>query len=230
MKIKFIPSCEDTQILIPPPEPSSMNLPDWYLRSETFDYSNIKFDDDDRPARVLKQCMPFLDSIRCGYVQKTWCDLIVTRDDENVYVRQAPGPLMFSGRNRKNLPTGSNYLDQEFVWVSPWMPKLPSGYSCLYVHPLNRFDLPFSTVSGIIDSDVFYHSPNGNMPFYIEKNFTGIIPMGTPMYQMIPFKRDEWSSKIEEYDNILIRKNHFAIVQNFFGSYKNNFWQKKRYK
>lgn len=230
VKIEFIPSSSDTEILIPPPDPASCNLPNWYIKSKNFSKNNIKFDKNQIMIKELKQCMPFLDSISSGYMQRTWCDIYVSRDDENVYIQQAAGPDLFSSRAEKNMPTDDSYLDKEFTWISPWIPKTPKGYSCLYVNPLNRLDLPFHTASGIVDTDVFYHSPNGNIPFYLKKNFSGIIPAGTPMYQIIPFKRDNWTSGIVKYNDLAMKRNHFFILKNFWGVYKNNFWQKKKYR
>ena len=34
-----------------------------------------------------------------------------------------------------------------------------------------------------------------NFPFFIKEGFTGLIPYGTPIVQIIPFKRDDWKSK-----------------------------------
>ena len=45
---------------------------------------------------------------------------------------------------------------------------------------------------GIVDTD---RSPQPiNFPFFIKKNFVGTIEVGTPVVQLIPFKRDDWKS------------------------------------
>jgi hypothetical protein len=36
------------------------------------------------------------------------------------------------------------------------------------------------------------------MPFFVVKGFTGIIPAGTPYAQMLPFKRENWESEIND--------------------------------
>ena len=36
-----------------------------------------------------------------------------------------------------------------------------------------------------------------NVPFVIKNNFSGIIERGTPMFQVIPFKREKWDSKFD---------------------------------
>ena len=35
------------------------------------------------------------------------------------------------------------------------------------------------------------------MPFFIIKGFTGILPAGTPYAQILPFKRENWSSEVD---------------------------------
>jgi hypothetical protein len=35
------------------------------------------------------------------------------------------------------------------------------------------------------------------MPFFIVKGYTGVIPAGTPYAQMLPFKRENWSSELD---------------------------------
>ena len=103
---------------------------------------------------------------------------------------------------------------------------MPDGYSGLIVHPLNRLDLPFFTISGTVDFDTFYYPKVTNIPFYIKKGFSGIIPKGTPMFQIIPVKREHWESKKEknhtEENNL---KN--SIFKN--GIYRKDNWVKKRF-
>jgi hypothetical protein len=47
-----------------------------------------------------------------------------------------------------------------------------------------------------VDTDVL--ETHANSPFVIEENFEGIIPKGTPMFQVIPFKRENWEMEISE--------------------------------
>ena len=56
--------------------------------------------------------------------------------------------------------------------------------------PINRFDLPFLSISGFIDCNYGF-SLAGNMPFFIKKGFEGVIPAGTPYMQIIPIKNIE---------------------------------------
>jgi hypothetical protein len=106
--------------------------------------------------------------------------------------------------------------------------KTPRGWSILVVQPLNRFDLPWTITSGIMDTDQY--STSGNIPFFIREDFDGIIAEGTPIAQVIPFKRQDWKSEIDD-DNqanppVSFLNNVFNPPFNF---YKRTFWKRKKY-
>ena len=124
------------------------------------------------------------------------------------------------------MPIDESFHKIEFTWERHWAVLLPKGYSGLVVHPLNRIDLPFYTLSGIVDFDMYNHSKIGNLPFYLKKGFTGIIPKGTPMYQIIPIKRNDWIAKEEKFDAIESYKK-YKVRASILHSYKKLFWQKK---
>ena len=94
---------------------------------------------------------------------------------------------------------------------------------------MNHFDLPFRSLDAVIDADKYYHEYGGQYPFYMNKGFSGVIPSGTPMYQIVPIKRNDWSSSSEKFDSDINRKRQHLIRKKFVGAYKNMFWQKKNF-
>ena len=140
----------------------------------------------------LKMCLPFVDAISCGFIQKTWCDIYIDKSDNSMKYYWAHSPAPLGDRATTNITISEKYYPLEFHWKNPWIPRTPKGWSVLITHPNNRLDLPFTTLSGIIDSDNFYHVEFGQYPFYVDANFEGLIPVGTPMFQIMPFKRDDW--------------------------------------
>ena len=66
--------------------------------------------------------------------------------------------------------------------------------------------------------------------FYIKNDFTGIIPKGTPLAQIFPFKRDDWK---HEFAEPLTQKENqklkFKLLSKIERSYQKQFWQKKSY-
>lgn len=217
VKISFVPGKQEIQESVPPPEQSKNFIPKWYK---------------DIPGKQdlinVKKCIPFLDSMSHGYIQKTWADIHVEKSSDGITVSCNDTVCLFSVRETSDIPTGDQYYDFQLIWQRPWSPVLPDGYSGLVVHPLNRLDLPFLTLSGIVDFDKSIHAPVGNIPFYIKRGFVGVIPTGTPMFQIIPIKREEWTSEVTAYsesfwdEKVEERKG----ISDF---YKKKLWQKKSF-
>jgi hypothetical protein len=89
---------------------------------------------------------------------------------------------------------------------------------------------PFTILDGIVDTDS-YNAPV-NFPFVLNDwGFEGLIPAGTPMAQVIPFKRESWQMEIgsqEEFE--AQQKTTIHLRTSFFDSYKNKFRSPKEYK
>lgn len=232
MKITFIPPTEEFEKFIDPPEPASKLIPKWYKDSPRFDEKEVGFATNNMLTNfTLKQCMPFFDTLTTGYIHKTWTDIYVEkRDDDSIVLRQKNGPKIIGQRPHASVPIPETYYQEEFVWQTGWTPKTPKGYSCIVTSPFNRTDLPFFTATGIVDSDDFYHIHQGNFPFFIRKGFHGFIPKGTPMYQIIPFKRDEWKMEVEKFSEQDNEKRSRVLTSMYYGAYKKLFWKKKSFK
>jgi hypothetical protein len=229
-KISFIPSSEDVENYISCPKPSKNYLPLWYKNSESIPK---KFIHDNKNGeiknKVVKMCMPFLDSLSNGYIQESWCDIKIEKVENKINFYYSSDPQIMDARENSSIPLLKNFYNIEFIWKMPWEIKTDPGYSILITHPLNRIDLPFYTLSGIIDSDFYFHGKFGNIPFYINKDFEGIIPCGTPLYQIIPIKRNSFIHIPLKYNKKKSNKNYYIATKKFWGTYKNNFWQKKQF-
>ena len=217
MKITFVPGTKEIEDNVISPQPAKKFIPEWY--------KNIKAGKD---FPNVKKCIPFLDSISSGYVQTTWCDINVTEEKDGLKIVFDSKVPIFGSRKTSDMPVDKSFYETEFVWQRPWSTILPDGYSALIVHPLNRVDLPFVTMSGIIDFDKSIHAPIGNIPFFIKKGFTGTIPAGTPMFQLIPFKREDWSSENQPYSDVFWQKK-LNERKGISDIYKKIVWQKKHY-
>lgn len=186
------------------PGPTIKTIPEWYRKADRFaidpqtnDYWINPHDGGKIPT--WKACPAVFDIMGTGYVFKTPCDIDVYEDAQGQiqikvldeynkdFIGDRPPMHQFVS------PRG--YHEKHFAWWSDWTVVLPEGYSALYAQPFNRFELPFLTTSGIIDNDKV-HLP-GTMPFFIAEGFTGIIPAGTPYAQLLPFKREDWTSEVD---------------------------------
>ena len=178
-------------------------------------------------------CMPFTDTFVTGYIQETWTDIWIEHNENGTFFYHPAGPKIMSERplEASSLsPYISGFLPQHFTWHPPWMPELPKGYSCIITHPLNRDELPFKTLTGIIDCDKFYTSEKqSNIPFLLKEDFSGMIKKGTPMYQIIPFKRENWKSSVNKWDLQKQLAITQKIRQHMWNGYKKLCWTRKRF-
>jgi hypothetical protein len=135
-------------------------------------------------------------------------------------VEQAP-----NHPNKGNLPTVSSYPK----WINPWAITTPPGYSVLFTAPMHRESV-FTILDGIVDTDTY--SAPVNFPFVLNDwGFEGLIPAGTPIAQVIPFKRDSWEMEIGGQEEFVNQNKVTTLLRTkFFDSYKNQYRQHKEYK
>ena len=56
-----------------------------------------------------------------------------------------------------------------------WTIEAPPGYSLLFTHPVNRADLPFTTLTGLVDCDAFHHNPLNFPARWHDRSFNGVL-------------------------------------------------------
>lgn len=88
----------------------------------------------------------------------------------------------------KSLETG-----QYIKLVTPWRFITPKGVSLMSLPVMHEPDANFSVIPGIVHTD-YYHQINVVINVHSDKEF--VIPAGTPIMQLIPFKRDTNTKKI----------------------------------
>ncbi len=236
MEINFTPN-ENLEYFYPKPKPAIKFLPAWYKSMPKYtDNSKISKLSDTNPGSTnttLRLCSPFLDSLASGYIIELACDIEVTQTNETISARwrfeeeiidahpkrQAPDlPKAFEGR-----------YDDIFKFNNIYTIHTPKGYSTLFTHPLNRWDLPFRTFSGVVETDTFPNPVLFPFQFAFKEEKTIIIEKGTPLVQLIPFKRNNWNSTFGEYNELESNKARFALFSKIVRSYKSQWWIKKTY-
>jgi hypothetical protein len=133
------------------------------------------------------------------------------------------------GYPKSNIKLNSDLVPK---FVNPWIIQTPKNYSCLFISPLHH-DLPFTTIAGVVDTDTFFHQVN--FPFFPDPDFEGLIPRGTPIAQVIPFKRESWKMSIHSLEeSSKFQKSSLyvegTLLSEYFDRYKKHFWAKKEYK
>lgn len=220
------------------PQPAYKHLPEWYKNKESYINNEKKPSEDNQTSGTIKRCMPVFDSITQGYLIFTYCDIWVSQKVEQTedgsivkspwYQWPAYNPVEFHPVIQADTHPNSNGHPYP-KFVSPWSIKTPPGYSTMFFAPVHR-DNVFTVLPGVVDTDK-YNFPV-NFPMVLsDPNFEGLIPAGTPIVQLVPFKRDNW--KIS-FDNIkgpeMAQRILNGIHIRFFDSYKNYFRQKKEYR
>ena len=214
-KIKFYSTNIELEILHP--KPASRTIPSWFRKLPGV-VDGIE---------TIKKCIPFLDTMTSGYMIVLAADVKFNGEEfEQISKKEIVTTHMEKQLGEIKIP--EEYSKQPYKWTNFFVTKTPKGYSTLFTHPLNRIDLPFYSLSGIVDTDG--HPVPVNFPFYVKKDFRGIIPAGTPIAQAIPFKRESWKSSVEDKKPYTIPAAWFMFNNPPFNFYKRNFWNRKSYK
>jgi hypothetical protein len=228
------------------PKPAAKLIPDWYKDMESY-RGGIKgpMGFGQSTTATMKRCMPIFDAMTSGYIITTYVDVFVTQRQEIDSETNEPTgkampwyewalfePLNFHAPYQAPNHYMRDGLSNEAYypkWMNPWAIKTPPGYSCLFLPPLHR-DIPFTILSGVVDTDK-YTSPI-NFPFALNDwGFEGLIPAGTPMAHVIPFKRESWNMSFgNEEDARQGHKELLSIRSRFFDGYKSQYRQTKEYK
>ena len=226
------------------PTPASSCVPEWYRDMESYVNGVKKPNGEGKNTGTIKRCMPVFDAITCGYILYTPTDVYVsqrpTLDTQgNDTGKTAPWyewpsleQIAFHPYIQAPHHPNKGGLSEDGLypkWVNPWSIKTPKGYSALFTQPMHR-ESPFTILDGIVDTDTYYAPVN--FPFVLNDwNFEGLIPAGTPMAQVIPFKRDSWTMKLgDETERNSQSKVSSYLRSSFFDSYKNKFRQPKHYR
>jgi len=219
LKIKFIATDPHVIEVREKPRPASEFVPDWWKKIPPY-ASGGKFNLSPQPNVTAKKCFPLLDGITAGYVATLWADLLVTQTESGPYVKWGTDVDVLDSwphEQSSSYEVPEGFSKTVFKYYHGWIIETPKDYSCLITHPIGYPNLPIKTITGIIDTD--YLKTSANSPFVIKEGFEGVIEKGTPMFQIIPFKRDKWKAEyelMEREDNFYNNeKLHSRIVSSY---------------
>jgi hypothetical protein len=183
--------------ILPKPVPSVLGLPDWFKTLPQKTFSETANQD----VMTIKKCPPFIDAMTYGFLIPLVADLRVA-DGEFSWDYDTPAasvssfsasPIDFHDGAQVE---GSPFFDDDRFIIkfnNFWTIETPPGYSLLFTHPLNRVDLPFTTISGMVDTDRFSNNLINFPARWHDVNFNGVLPKGTPVAQCVPVKRELWN-------------------------------------
>lgn len=239
-KIIFQPATEQTDHLFDEPRPAINSVPSWYKKQKLFSNNEsdlLKSFKKDPPGQgTYKLCVPLIDSLTSGYIVKLPVSILVTnisieKDKYIPFIKWNTvdfDPLdWITTEALANYPIPNGYSSACYRWNFDWITKTPKGYSLFITHPSHRHDLPFFTINSIVDTDKFCNKLF--LPFFIKEGFEGIIEEGTPIAQILPFKRDNWKSERAEYSEKIKFLLNNKMRVSFIRTYKEKVWSKKQY-
>lgn len=206
--------------------PAIKAIPEWYKKAPVivdknktnynYDGSELKLDLKrftglNQYGETFKACTPMLDAMGLGYVIVTGEDIYFNEDTHSFNTNSLVQQTTHIPYQLEGYPVPDWCHEMLFKWNSKIHTILPEGYTALHMMPLHRTDLPFYTLPGVIDGS---HPLEVNTPFFMKKGFTGVIPEGTPIIQIIPFKIEDW--KNDHSDDVKKTAADFDLLKNFF--------------
>jgi hypothetical protein len=82
-----------------------------------------------------------------------------------------------------------------------WTIEVEHGWSLYATHPVNRDDLPFRLITGLVDADLF-HDGGINFPaVWTKPDFSGVLPKGPPVAQVFAVPRVTPELEFESFDD-----------------------------
>lgn len=158
------------------PVPAKTIIPHWFKKLQQGEDGRL----------TIKRCMPVLDAMTLGWIIPVPVTMTLDVSDNGATVDGGYGwvthhlPYQVEGHHHQpRVPA---------KFVNHWTIRTDPDWSCLFLPPLNRGS-PFEVMSAVVDTDRFVAKPV-NFPFF----WTGpdgehTIVGGTPMVQVIPFRR-----------------------------------------
>jgi|TARA_A100000172_G_scaffold77338_1_gene61615 hypothetical protein len=223
------------------PTPIKTEVPEWFKKL-------------DGTKDLVKNCMPFMDTLTNGYALKLPADLEIIFNDKETGETSLRCPYMhnpvFTQKHGINindkesvhlrhqlegspiLNKNNNQTIQKIVY--PFTIITPPGYSCLFLPPMNNTDDRFSIIPGIVETDKYFFETN--FPFVLNgdkyNTMHTTLKKGLVFAQVIPFKRESWKMKLEQFTKKEMKEkdNWFVkFLSKFKHKYKNTAWSKKNF-
>lgn len=235
-KISFLYESFVEPSAFPQPEPIKKNIPYWFKELKPLVAEN---------SPTAKKCIPLLEATTTGYVLKSPVDIKIWTyqdADRSAYCWHAEWSLNIKGSDGEKIEfvtahnvnqiSTLNLVKQGGVplkFCNLWGIRTPVGYSCLFTPTLNDDTLlnkGIFMLSGIVDTDTYNAPVNFPFIFLAPLNTEILIEKGTPLIQVIPFKREPWTSEVI-LDSTKIKKSIQLLASIFSDRYKKLFWSGK---
>ena len=224
--IKF--ECEQHfEGVIPKPAPALKFCPDFFraLSSQV----------DSHPSSgTVKRCIPFKEAMSAGFIIPLWADMYVLASNGDLKIdfpqnfAQPESISEHSYNQVLNHPLSNHpYGKMPLKFINPWIITTEPEVSCLFTSPLNHLESRLKILDGVVDTDNYYN--NINFPFL----WTGgdgefLIKKGTPLVQVIPFRREKFTAEYGVIDKDRRDKTTAMLGTKIKDGYRQEFWHKRK--
>ena len=184
-------------------------------------------------VRTVKHCPPFVDAMAFGFIIPLPCDISVHDgvmswdwDLPALSVDAHPrSPLSFHVPAQVTATPFHDAATSIVKFNSFWTIELEEGYSLFATHPINRADLPFRLLTGIVDCDRFFDVGVLFPAIWTKPDFEGVLPRGTPVVQCFPIARTALDLRCEAFSADAARRydGTAAALLNRRGVYRRKF-------
>jgi hypothetical protein len=235
--ITFIPRYRLYKKLFPQPIPATQKIPDWWKSQESY-LDNDQEVQNGTLKLTVKKCQSVFDAMSFGYYLLCPMDIHIDATEDRLKIqltseiqnmdKQIISEHLAEQLSKYPIP---EYFHKQVMRIHPmWLISTEKGYSSLFTSPIHGDSIPVQAFQGVIDTDEY--PSDGYLTFFVKKGFKGILKQGTPIIQVIPFKREEWESTLTKDRNsdIFIAEKRVAVRSVFQNGYRLKFWNKKTFK
>jgi hypothetical protein len=182
---------------LPAPLPAIEALPDWYKNLA----GSVQLPGAGGTLHTAKHCPPFLDAMTSGYIIPLCGDVNLGMDEQGGLTFDCPNGDVGIETHHPEQLRGGPWGDAPVIkFLNPWIIVTPPGYSTLFVAPLNQELMPLRILAGVVDTDAFYSQVHLPAVCLMARGSTCGLKRGTPLVQVIPFKREAWTSQTGHAD------------------------------
>ncbi|TIN25854.1 DUF6065 family protein [Mesorhizobium sp.] len=192
--IRFSCRPEDHGVIAPPVAAKTV-LPDWFRKLPPVDAQQASATNN---GLTVKRCMPFLDAMTTGWILPLAATVRLEVKDGGSAVDAGWefDRVMVSNHGAHQVAGNPKEPAPPCKFHNYWSIRTPPGWSCLFLPPLNRPAQPFECVAGIVDTDTY--AAHIHFPFFATApDGLYVVEKGTPLVQVIPFRREDAALKAE---------------------------------
>ena len=176
---------KDDRLLEHPPFRNSTGWPEWFKRAPKVDKFEVS----------IQNCKGIQYFLSLGITVPLWGDVKVHPTEGGGVVAAMADPFFTTTQFPREAVQGCPIMEDTPMehagcpdLRSPFLYKTARGYSLLALPVLYEPDSRYQVLPSVVNTDYFHRV---NLIFRVLTDEEFIIPAGTPMYHLIPFKRSD---------------------------------------